>query len=93
VCKTVSSDRRASVAIKCEKALALIVASSDIHALIPLGQTLKALQPELLNTSAIAPTFAPSAPTPAAASSQKIDLLKHALSHNVHEVRVAFRSP
>jgi hypothetical protein len=80
-------ERARGIEERCNDALTLIDASDGIHALIPLGQVLKQLQPEMQSAGDAVPGFKLHRPSEAAAGSSKLDLLKHALRHNVNELK------
>ena len=67
---------------RCVEAREHIESSEGIHALIPLGQALKATQAELQTVAG----FTPKTPSAAPAGAAKVDVLKHALRHNVDEL-------
>jgi hypothetical protein len=83
----VLASKATAIRERCDEALKLIDESDGIHALIPLGQVLKQTQAELTTAGEVLEGFKPHRPSEAAAGSSKIDLLKHALRHNVHELK------
>jgi hypothetical protein len=84
---SVLASKATSIRERCDEALKLIDDSDGIHALIPLGQTLKLTQAELTTAGEVLESFKPNRPSEAAAGSSKLDLLKHALRHNVNELK------